>query len=875
MFCVYDYDAIGNVTEVTDRNGRTTEFDYNHLDLMVEERWLDGSQQTIRTIAFTYDLLGRMLSGSDASSSYAFTLDALGRVTEVDNQGTPGLPRVVLDQQFDAVGNRTALSAEVNSTADFANSYVYDLLSRWTSVTQTGQSGGNTVADKRVDFQYNALSQFASIERFADTGATQSVVASSFSYDHAGRLTDLTYQQGMTVLADYDWDFDVLGRVTDFWSLADGSVTYSYDDTDQLTGADYDYQTDELYAYDKTGNRTNTGYSTGSNNQLLSDGTFNFTYDDEGNRTSRTKIATGEVTEYSWDHRNRLVQVVEKDAQGQVTQTVDYTYDVFDRRIAKSVTPAVGPAHVEQFIYDGPHIALRFENGNLASRYLHGPAIDQILADEQMDLTTGTTDTVLWPLTDNLGTVRDLAEFDAPTGTTSVVNHIHYDAFGNITSESNATIDHLFAYTGRDGDSDVDLQYNRARWYDPVQGRWLSQDPIGFSAGDANLYRYVENGVTGAVDPSGLADFPAGTKYIRRDWWVKKSLVPGVPDELLVQDVYVGAGGIAAVGRSRIVRIVLLKPIVKDGGSQWFRLDGTALAKDPYSGKECKLPETNSLATKQLRERFGRLDDELIEAAKTIGNTYIAMAEFLIGPEDAAFWGTVKGFKYIKGALHDKSGRKLVGQAATRAWERVAELYKRWKTPRKVGAPTVKSSPFGRMARGLGCGVFCEFGTPMFQSFKRFRSSFHSSWFASSGPVSHALMYDRSKLCRQTIQRISGIVKCCQSKHGSSKANFVKRDVKTIRGLGHLDANGVVGQKRDQEFFGDHLGALATQHFNPKACLDIVQAKLEDTLILWLGCWAACASRQAGQAGPSENVALGCRPFEHQSHPSRELARQW
>ncbi len=43
-----------------------------------------------------------------------------------------------------------------------------------------------------------------------------------------------------------------------------------------------------------------------------------------------------------------------------------------------------------------------------------------------------------------------------------------------------------------------------ARWYDPDVGRWLSEDPIGFDAGDANLYRYVGNGVTNTADPSGM-----------------------------------------------------------------------------------------------------------------------------------------------------------------------------------------------------------------------------------------------------------------------------------------------------------------------------------------------------------------------------------
>lgn len=42
------------------------------------------------------------------------------------------------------------------------------------------------------------------------------------------------------------------------------------------------------------------------------------------------------------------------------------------------------------------------------------------------------------------------------------------------------------------------------RWYDPKIGRWISQDPIGFAAGDANLYRYVGNEATMYVDPDGL-----------------------------------------------------------------------------------------------------------------------------------------------------------------------------------------------------------------------------------------------------------------------------------------------------------------------------------------------------------------------------------
>lgn len=54
------------------------------------------------------------------------------------------------------------------------------------------------------------------------------------------------------------------------------------------------------------------------------------------------------------------------------------------------------------------------------------------------------------------------------------------------------------------------LQYNHHRWYDPTNGRWLSEDPMGFAAGDGNLHRYVGNRLTTHLDPTGLATFQIG-----------------------------------------------------------------------------------------------------------------------------------------------------------------------------------------------------------------------------------------------------------------------------------------------------------------------------------------------------------------------------
>jgi RHS repeat-associated protein len=479
----FGYDAVGDLISSTDRNGRKRTYNYDVLNRETAEHWLDNSGTDIRTFNYSYDAVGHLLDTNDPDSHYSYSYDGVDRVTSVDNLGTADVPNVLLNYSYDAAGNLLSVADSINGVQKGTNAYTYDLLNRATRITQSGTG----VQSKRVDMTYDAVNRLTGLSRYGDLAGTLSVADSTYTFDAVGRLTNLAHKRGTTTFASYGLTYDAANRITKS-SGTDGVQDYTYDSTNQLTGANHTTQADEAYSYDANGNRTNAGYGTGTNNQLLTDGTYNYTYDDEGNRTRRVEISTGKITEYVWDYRNRLTSVVFKDASGVVTKTISYTYDVNDRRIGKSIDGVV----TERYVYDGNNIALVFDGaGNQTHRYLYGTGVDQILADERGG-------SVVWALADNLGTVRDVVD-----GGGVVLNHVTYDSFGRVISQTNPAVEFRYGYTGREQDSETGLDYYRARYYDSAVGRFISEDPLRFGAGDPNLTRYVGNSPTNFVDPSG------------------------------------------------------------------------------------------------------------------------------------------------------------------------------------------------------------------------------------------------------------------------------------------------------------------------------------------------------------------------------------
>jgi YD repeat-containing protein len=95
-------------------------------------------------------------------------------------------------------------------------------------------------------------------------------------------------------------------------SLTDrrGAQAFGYDTLDRLTSASHPLlATPQAFAYDPVGNRTTGGSVVNAGNQLTADTNFAYQYDDNGNLTRKTLLATGNFTQYTYDAENRLTKV--------------------------------------------------------------------------------------------------------------------------------------------------------------------------------------------------------------------------------------------------------------------------------------------------------------------------------------------------------------------------------------------------------------------------------------------------------------------------------------------------------------------------------------------------------------------------------------
>ena len=248
------------------------------------------------------------------------------------------------------------------------------------------------------------------------------------------------------------------------------------------------------FTWDANGNPTGAGYSIGADNELASDGTWNYTYDSAGNTITKVGISNNLAWAFTYNNANRVISAVETDTSTQtVLQSVSYVYDVFGNRLSQSVT-INGTTTVTNFAStpDGTLYADIDTSGTIQTRYIAGVGgPDTWLAR----VTSGSH--AYWLLSDYQGSITLVVDL-----TGAGVDAIGYDAWGNITSETSPSERGSLGFQGGWFDPVTGTWIFGIRVYDPCRNQWTTQDPTGLGP-DSNPYRFVGNGPTNGTDPSG------------------------------------------------------------------------------------------------------------------------------------------------------------------------------------------------------------------------------------------------------------------------------------------------------------------------------------------------------------------------------------
>jgi len=167
------------------------------------------------------------------------------------------------------------------------------------------------------------------------------------------------------------------------------------------------------------------------------------------------------------------------------------TYDPMDYRIVK--TDSKGSL---TYLLEGERIDAIMNASQFKADYMRGSVVDEIVNGFQYDPSGNWTNYTFSH--DLLMSVVGLSDHEG-----NLLLTITYDPFGNMMTNVGVGTNNALCYTGRELDPDTGLYYYRARYYSPIWGRFLTEDPKGFKAG-VNFYVYAKNNPINANDPTGL-----------------------------------------------------------------------------------------------------------------------------------------------------------------------------------------------------------------------------------------------------------------------------------------------------------------------------------------------------------------------------------
>jgi RHS repeat-associated protein len=482
MIETYAYDAGDRIASRKDALQKSETYQYD-----ASARVISSTDRKGQVTTYEYDSEDRVTATVRPEGRTRFSYDLVGRLTEVSNSaGT-------ISYTYDAA-DRMVRERVVAGTVTTTMTYQYDALDHRVS---------RAVAGALSDATTYAYDRAGRMIRISYRGQQ-----TLFEYDAAGRLTKRTLPNGIVMIPKYD-DAD---RVTEIGYFSAGGATiealqYTYDDNGrrltETRSASRAPETPFTAAYDNADRMTSITLTAQAK-------TFNLAYDDNGNLSTKTEQGASNVTSYGWDSLNRLVSITGPGV------SASFQYDALGRRISRTVN-----GESTRYVYDGTQAIAEIRPTGIDT-LLTTLGVDEVIARYN-------SSGARVYLTDALNSVLMQTGADGST-----LNTYSYSAFGEV-SRSGADEGNDIQYTGRENDG-TGLYFYRARFYDPVLKRFISQDPLG-PGGGVNFYAYVSGNPLSFSDPYGLygwgdfvgdaANGAAGfgdalsfglTGYIRRQW---------------------------------------------------------------------------------------------------------------------------------------------------------------------------------------------------------------------------------------------------------------------------------------------------------------------------------------------------------------------
>jgi RHS repeat-associated protein len=478
-----------------------------HSSCLIHRNFLVGISYSDATPgqSFAYDHLGNLTQITDAAGTRTFAYNPYGEL-ETDSLAANGIAWQV-SERYDGLGRQAGYELSADGRRIQQTHLSYDGKGRLSTLTAEGME---------EPFFWTYSEQGGFVEQLAYPNGMTRVNTYEDSRD---LLSVIDYQRpgSANPPARHEYDYDALGRPTrrrDTWNTAAPKTTrlFTYNSRGELVG-------DQLrpggrfgYQYDNIGNRkeafefgSTTDYETDELNRyagIVRNGGEAFTpqYDADGNQTL-VKTSTG-IWEVTYNAENRPVKFESEDGG----TTVECAYDSMGRRFEKKVTVGGTTGFHARYLYrDYLQVAecdLTGETPEVVRSYIWDPSepeATRVLSMTRWEANGTQEKEHLYCMHDAMKNVTSL--FGEARGRRALYEYRPYG--GLITSEGNMAEENKFRFSSEYMDDELGLVYYNYRHLNPLDGRWISRDPIK-EEGGWNLYSYIYNSPTISNDIIGL-----------------------------------------------------------------------------------------------------------------------------------------------------------------------------------------------------------------------------------------------------------------------------------------------------------------------------------------------------------------------------------